>query len=153
MESIRQKQIAEVIRRQFSAVLTAEGKYIYGSGLVTITEVKMSPDLNLAKMYLSNFNTENKQEVIQMMEEHYSRLKQSLHQRIKKQMRVMPELRFYLDDTLDEVYKFEGKLKLKYPSNNFIKDKIRQQLQLLRDKGIIEFVGRGNYKKVNYGNI
>ena len=38
-------------------------------------------------------------------------------------------------------------------ANNFIKDKIRQQLQLLRDKGIIEFVGRGNYKKVNYGNI
>lgn len=55
--------------------------------------------------------------------------------------------------TLDEVYKFEDKLKLKYPHNNFIKDKIRQQLQILRDKGIIEFVGRGKYKKVNYGNI
>lgn len=50
--------------------------------------------------------------------------------------------------TLDEVYKFEEKLKQKYPNNNFIKDKIRQQLQLLRDKGIIEFVGKGNYKKV-----
>jgi len=50
--------------------------------------------------------------------------------------------------SLDEVYKFEDKLKLKYPNNNFIKDKIRQQLQTLRDKGIIEFIGRGNYKKV-----
>ena len=49
--------------------------------------------------------------------------------------------------TLDEVYQFEEKLKLKYPNNNFIKDKIRQQLQLLRDKGMIEFVGRGKYKK------
>lgn len=55
--------------------------------------------------------------------------------------------------TLDDVYKFEKDLKQKYPSNNFIKDKIRQQLQVLRDKGIIEFVSRGNYKKVNYGNI
>ena len=55
--------------------------------------------------------------------------------------------------TLDDVYKFEGKLKLKYPNNNFIKDKIRQQLQILRDKGIIEFVSRGNYKKIVYGNI
>lgn len=55
--------------------------------------------------------------------------------------------------TLDEVYKFEEKLKLKYPNNNFIKDKIRQQLQVLRDKGIIEFIGRGNYKKVNNENI
>lgn len=55
--------------------------------------------------------------------------------------------------TLNEIYKFEEKLKLKYPNNNFIKDKIRQQLQLLRDKGIIEFVGRGNYKKIIYENI
>lgn len=54
---------------------------------------------------------------------------------------------------LDEVYAFEKKLKIKYPNNNFIKDKIRQQLQLLRDKGIIEFVGRGKYKKIQYGNI
>ena len=54
---------------------------------------------------------------------------------------------------LDDVYKFEEKLKLKYPNNNFIKDKIRQQLQILRDKGIIEFVNRGQYKKISYGNI
>lgn len=50
--------------------------------------------------------------------------------------------------SLDEIYKFEKELKLKYPNNNFIKDKIRQQLQILRDKGIIEFIGRGQYKKI-----
>jgi type II restriction enzyme len=50
--------------------------------------------------------------------------------------------------TLDEVYRFEETLRLKYPNNNFIKDKIRQQLQVLRDKGIIEFTGRGTYKKI-----
>jgi type II restriction enzyme len=55
--------------------------------------------------------------------------------------------------TLEDIYQFEEKLKLKYPSNNFIKDKIRQQLQLLRDKGMLEFVSRGNYKKIKYGNI
>lgn len=49
---------------------------------------------------------------------------------------------------LDEVYAFEPKLKLKHPNNNFIKDKIRQQLQILRDKGIIEFIGRGKYRKI-----
>lgn len=52
------------------------------------------------------------------------------------------------DFTLDEIYQFEEKLKLKYPKNNFIKDKIRQQLQVLRDKGIIEFSSRGKYIKV-----
>ncbi len=55
--------------------------------------------------------------------------------------------------TIEDIYKFEDKLKLKHPSNNFIKDKIRQQLQVLRDKGLIEFVSRGNYKKIKYGNI
>lgn len=49
---------------------------------------------------------------------------------------------------LDEVYNFEHKLKLKYPKNKFIKDKIRQQLQILRDHGIIEFIGRGKYRKI-----
>ena len=50
--------------------------------------------------------------------------------------------------TLKDIYNFENELKLKYPNNNFIRDKIRQQLQLLRDRGIIEFNGRGTYKKI-----
>lgn len=55
--------------------------------------------------------------------------------------------------TLEQVYVFENQLKLKYPKNNHIKDKIRQQLQVLRDKGLLEFTGRGNYKKVNFLNF
>ena len=55
--------------------------------------------------------------------------------------------------SLKEIYSFENRLKQKYPNNNFIKDKIRQQLQLLRDKGVVEFVGQGKYKKVNHANI
>ncbi len=51
--------------------------------------------------------------------------------------------------TLDDIYAFEAKLKQKHPNNNFIKDKIRQQLQILRDKGFIEFIERGKYRKVN----
>lgn len=50
--------------------------------------------------------------------------------------------------SLKDIYNFENDLKLKYPNNNFIKDKIRQQLQFLRDKGIIEFNGRGTYTKI-----
>ncbi|WP_284652478.1 DpnI domain-containing protein [Flavobacterium terrisoli] len=52
------------------------------------------------------------------------------------------------DFKLEDIYNFEKDLKLKHPNNNFIKDKIRQQLQFLRDKGIIEFNGRGTYKKL-----
>ena len=112
MESIRQKQIAELIRRNFSTVLSEEGKYIYGQKvLVTVTTVKMSSDLQLAKIYLSIYNTENKQEPILELEEQYHRLKQSLYSKIKKQMRVMPEFKLYLDDTLDEVYKMDDLFK------------------------------------------
>ncbi len=50
--------------------------------------------------------------------------------------------------TLKEMYAFEERLKQKYPNNNFVKDKIRQQLQYLRDKGLIEFKNRGTYKKI-----
>jgi len=49
---------------------------------------------------------------------------------------------------LDEIYAFENVLKTKHPDNNFIKDKLRQQLQMLRDKGFIEFLGRGRYRKL-----
>lgn len=51
--------------------------------------------------------------------------------------------------TLKEVYRYEAILQNKFPNNNFVKDKIRQQLQVLRDKGLIEFKGRGNYAKIN----
>jgi type II restriction enzyme len=50
--------------------------------------------------------------------------------------------------TLEQIYAFENQLKVKHPENNHIKDKIRQQLQYLRDKGLLEFTSRGNYKKV-----
>lgn len=50
---------------------------------------------------------------------------------------------------LEDIYAFEDELKSKYPNNNFIKDKLRQQLQILRDKGLLEFISRGSYKKVS----
>lgn len=53
------------------------------------------------------------------------------------------------DFAIDDVYKFEELLKAKHPNNNFIKEKIRQQLQVLRDNGIIDFLGKGRYRKTN----
>lgn len=50
--------------------------------------------------------------------------------------------------SLNEVYKFEDELQIKHPQNNNIRPKIRQQLQFLRDKGILEFLGDGKYKKI-----
>lgn len=106
METKRQKQVAELIKRNFSMVLQQEGSYIYGAqALVTVTQVVMSPDLSLAKIYLSVYNKENKQEVILEMEHDMNRLKQALAYRVKRQLRRIPEINFYLDDTLDEMYR------------------------------------------------
>lgn len=109
METKRQKQIAEIIRRNFSIVLQNEGSYIYGASVMaTVTSVKMSPDMGIAKIYLSIYNTDNKQAPILEMEQQYTRLRQSLGYRIKKHVRRIPELQFYLDDTLDEMYRLNN---------------------------------------------
>jgi ribosome-binding factor A len=112
MESIRQKQVGEMIRRIFSMILTQEGSYIYGRDkLVTITSVKMTPDLLVAKVYMSIFGTENKQEVILLLEDEMVRLRQALSAKIGKQMRRLPELEFFVDDTMDEMYRVDALLK------------------------------------------
>lgn len=109
MESKRQKQVAELIKRNFGLILQQEGSYIYGSeALVTITSVKVTPDFGLAKIYLSVYNRENKQAVILEMEDQIHRLRQSLANRIKRQVRRIPNIAFYLDDTLDEMYRLNS---------------------------------------------
>lgn len=106
MATVRQKQVEELIRRNFGIVLQNEGAYVYGAEvLVTVTQVKVSPDFGLAKIYLSVYNTENKQATILQMQEAKSRLKQSLGSRIRKHIRRIPDVDFYLDDTLDEMYR------------------------------------------------
>lgn len=106
METKRQRQVAELVKRNFSMVLQQEGSYLYGpEPLVTVTSVKVTPDFGLAKIYLSIYNTENKQAVILQMEEEQVRLRQSLAHRIRKHVRRIPEIAFYIDDTLDEMYR------------------------------------------------
>jgi ribosome-binding factor A len=111
MESIRQKQVGEVIRRYFGTILTEEGSNIYGRGkLVTVTDVKMTPDLLVAKIYISVYGTEHKQEVILELEASHARLRQALAVKIGKQMRRMPDIEFFLDDTVDEMYRVDALL-------------------------------------------
>ena len=109
MESKRQLQVAELIKRNFGLLLQQEGAYIYGDEpLVTVTSVKISPDFGIAKIYLSVYNTENKQAVILELEDNHTRLRQILAQRIRKQVRRIPDIELYLDDTLDEMYRLNA---------------------------------------------
>jgi ribosome-binding factor A len=111
MASIRQKQIGELIRRYFSMILTEEGGYIFGRDkLVTVTDVKMTPDLLVSKIYISVYGTEDKQEVILLLEDSYPRLRQALAAKVGKQMRRVPDIEFFLDDTVDEMYRVDALL-------------------------------------------
>jgi len=103
-ESKRQKQTAEVIKRHFGTVLQQEGSYIYGDAFVTVTQVKVTPDISEAKIYLSVYNVNDKEAVINSMRRSLSHLKKNLAYRIRKHVRRIPALSFYNDDTLDEMY-------------------------------------------------
>lgn len=108
METIRQKQVGELIRRHFSMVLMQEGPLIYGrEPLVTLSNVMMTPDLLIAKCYISVWRTDDKQSVILELENEMSRLRQALLSKIGRQMRRMPEIQFFLDDTIDEMYRVD----------------------------------------------
>ena len=105
MESKRQKQTAEIIRRHFGQVLLQEGSYIYGSAFVTVTKVYVTPDISLAKIYLSVYNVEDKQAVVDKVSSHVRHLKKNLAHRVRKHIRRIPEINFYIDETLDEIYR------------------------------------------------
>jgi len=108
MESKRQRQVAEMIKRNFSIVLQQEGSYVYGAEpLVTVTEVHPTPDLSQCKIYVSIWNTDNKMAVIQRMNEEHQRLKAGLAHRVRKHIRRIPAIAFYIDETLDEMTRVE----------------------------------------------
>lgn len=84
-------------------ILQNEGSFIYGSdALVTVTNVRMSSDLGIAYIYVSVYNVPYKQEVVKELWENLSYLRGQLGKRIRKQVRRIPLLKFFIDDTLDE---------------------------------------------------
>lgn len=110
MQSVRQRQVGETVKRHFSMVLQQETSYleVEDNALITVTNVKMSPDLSIAKIYLSIYNADNKQGVLLELQENYSRLKHALASRLKSHMRRTPDFEMFLDDTLDEMYRLNA---------------------------------------------
>lgn len=108
MESIRQRQVAELIRRNFSQILQLQGSYVYGNALVTVTNVVTSPDLRQAKLYLSVYNAESKEKVLEAMDAELPHLNHELNKRLRRHVRRVPSISFFLDDTLDEMYRLNS---------------------------------------------
>ncbi|MBK8517596.1 MAG: 30S ribosome-binding factor RbfA [Saprospiraceae bacterium] len=111
MESKRQLQVCEMIKRNFAPVFQEHGTYIYNTAFVTVTSVKVTPDLAQAKVYLSIFNAEDKDDVLHRINNHTHVLKQALAARIKNQIRRIPQIHFYFDETIDEMFKVDALFK------------------------------------------
>jgi ribosome-binding factor A len=110
-ESIRQKKVAVLIKEQMSLLFQKNGFYTLKGSLVTITNVSMTPDLLEAKVYLSIFNAKNKQDIVDELETHHQEIRHQLGNKIAKQVRRVPQFTFFLDETLDEVFKMENLFK------------------------------------------
>lgn len=106
MKTKRQEQVQELIRRHLSIILQQEGSYIYGNeALVTLTKIHISPDLAQAQAYLSVYNTDNKQAILLEVTDNTYRIKHVLGNRLSRHLRRIPEIEFFLDDTLDEMHR------------------------------------------------
>ena len=107
MESKRQQKFAGVIQEDLAAIFQREGMSFLPNTLVTITKVRVTPDLALARIFLSFFNSTNSQLALQTIKLHASEIRYKLGARIKDQVRVIPQLEFFVDDTSEYVDRME----------------------------------------------
>ena len=103
MESKRQQKFAGVIQEDLAAIFQREGMNYLPNTMVTITKVRVTPDLAIARVFLSFFNTANNAQALQTVKLHASEIRYKLGNRIKDQVRIIPQLEFFIDDTSEYV--------------------------------------------------
>jgi len=107
MESKRQQKFAGVLQQDLAAIFQREGMSYLPNTLVTITKVRVTPDLAIARVFLSFFNNTNVQQSLQIVKSHASEIRYKLGARIKDQVRVVPQLEFFVDDTNEYVERMD----------------------------------------------
>lgn len=106
-ESKRQRQVAQLIEEEMAAIFQKEGINIIKGGMVSISKVNVTPDLLEARIYLSFFKIEHPDVLLEEIKAKTSQLRGALGNKLRHQLRRIPELQFFLDDTLDYVFKME----------------------------------------------
>ena len=110
MESTGQRKTASLIQQEISIIFQRKSRE-YLNKMISVTIVRMSPDLGYAKIYLSIFPEQQKDEVFEMIIKSSSNLRFELGNRIKNKVRKIPEIQFYIDDSLEYVEKINDLLK------------------------------------------
>ncbi len=110
MESTRQKKVSKVYQQELGIYFQRNGTSFAKGGMITVTEVKVSPDLGVAKVYLSIFAVDDKQAVLKEIKDCDWEVRKHLASE-RPEMRVVPELHFYIDDSLDRIDRIDELLK------------------------------------------
>lgn len=99
--STRQLRVAREIQRDLAENIRKKGMAAYGGALVTVSEVRISPDLSIAKVYVSVFPSDKAEAVMSSLKENARMYRGELGREVGKQLRIVPELDFYLDSSID----------------------------------------------------
>ena len=107
LEGKRQKQVAAVLEKELNEIFQRLGLTMIHGGMVSIASVKITPDLFDARIYLSFYKIENPETALQSIKDRAWEIKKELSARVRHQLRSMPPLSFFWDDTLEYVDKME----------------------------------------------
>lgn len=110
METTRQNKIARLIQKELSEIFLLQTKAMNGV-LVSVSAVRISPDLSVARVYLSVFPSARNQEIVKNINDNTKSIRYELGTRVRFQLRIIPELRFFVDDSLDYVEHIDELLK------------------------------------------
>jgi len=106
-EGKRQKQISGLLNEELNKIFQRLGLNMMDGGLVSISSIKLTPDLLEARVYLSFFKVKDSKEALKKIEDRSWEIKKELALRLKQQLRRIPDIKYFVDDTLDHVFKME----------------------------------------------
>jgi len=111
MDSQRQLKVSRLLQKELGEIFQRETRILFGNALITVTQVRVSPDLSIAKVYVSLFNVPDTTVLLKLIQVNTKEIRIKLSNRVKKQVRIIPNLVFFLDDSLDYAMKIDELLK------------------------------------------
>lgn len=110
METTRQNKIARLLQKELSDIFQKQTQALHGV-LVSVSVVRISPDMSIARAYLSIFPSEKATEILKNINDNSKSIRYEIGTRVRHQLRIIPEFKFFIDDSLDYIEKIDSLLK------------------------------------------
>lgn len=111
MPSTKQNKVARLLQKELGDIFQKKSRRLFHNRMITVTVVRISPDLLIAKVYLSIYPSKNNEDTLALVRQHAGELRYELGNRIRHQVRKIPELNFFIDDSLDYIENIDRLLK------------------------------------------